>query len=90
MEYEIENPIQGRDVPMKLCDSSNNLHDHPPQQQEQQQEEEQQQQPILLPFTSSEEKVQHSSSNELLVLQVIHSMQKLWSICILSLNNFRP
>ena len=48
MEYEIENPIHGRDVPMKLCDSSNNLHDHPPQQQEQQQQQQQQQSCYLL------------------------------------------
>ena len=76
MEYEIENPIQGRDVPMEVCDSPNNLLDHPLQQQQQQQQQEQQKEPILLPFASSEVKVPHSSSNELVVLQVKKYMQK--------------
>ena len=56
MDCEVETPIQGRDVPMEVCDFLNIDH--------------QQQQPILQPFTSNEVKVPQSSSNESFVPQV--------------------
>ena len=56
MDFEVENSIQGRNVPMEVCDSLNIDH--------------QQQQPILQPFNSNEVKVPQSSSNKSFVPQV--------------------
>ena len=56
MDCEVENPIQGRDVPMEVCDSLNIDH-------------QKQQQPILQPFTSNDVKVPNHFQINLLFLR---------------------